>query len=59
MNDCQVNESQKLFVLGSFQFRVGVCTGVAVLLLVLVQLPFASSLSRKTDRLPCLASCFQ
>ena len=34
MNDCQINESQKLFVMGSFQFRF-VAT-VTVLLLDLV-----------------------
>ena len=34
MNDCQINESQKLFVMGSFHFRFVVT--VTVLLLVLV-----------------------
>ena len=34
MNDCQINESQKLFVMGNFQFRFVVI--VTVLLLVVV-----------------------
>ena len=42
MNDCQIYESQKLFVMDSFQFRFVVTIAIFHLFM-----PFASSLSRK------------
>ena len=55
MNDCQINESQKLFVMGSFYFRFVVT--VTVLLLVLVH-AFCFSAFAKTNRMPFLVSFF-
>ena len=55
MNDSQINESQKLFVMGSFQFRFVVT--VTILLLVLVHALCFFALV-KTNRLPFLVSFF-
>ena len=55
MNDCQINESKKLFVMGSFQFRF-VVTVLVHLVLVHALCSFAFA---KTNRLPFLMSCFQ
>ena len=56
MNDYQINESQKLFVIGSFQFRFVVT--VTVLLLVLVHALYFFAFA-KINRLPFLVCCFQ
>ena len=56
MNDCQINESQKLFVMGNFQFRFEVTVTVLLLVLAHALCFFAFA---KTNRLPFLVSCFQ
>ena len=56
MNDRQINESQKLFVMGSFQFRFVVTVTILLLVLVLTLCFFAFA---KINRLPFLVSCLQ
>ena len=51
MNDCQINESQKLFVMGNFQFRFVVTATVLLLVLVHALCFFVFA---KTNRLPFL-----
>ena len=54
MNGCQINESKKLFVMGSFQFRFVVTATVLLLVLVHALCFFAFE---KTNRLPFGISC--
>ena len=56
MNDCHISESQKLFVMSSFQFRFVVTVPNLLLVLVHALCFFAFA---KTNRLPFLVKCFQ